>query len=530
VITALAVLLVLFGLLVPDHLGELGPGALIRIPIEALILTGLALVLPDRFMRWIAMVAGALLGVVTVVKLLDIGFYAAFDRPFDPLIDYTFFPPAIEVLARSIGRPAAIAAAALAAVLAVGLIVLMPLAVRRLTRRVARHPTVTARAAVALGAVWVVCAAFGLQAVAGLPIADRNATGVAAAQLNQIRADLADRKVFAHEQAVDRFAGVPRDALLTGLRGKNVLLVFVESYGRVAIQGSDFAPEVNALLDNGSSRLRAAGFGARSAFLTSPTYGGASWLAHSTLQSGLWIDSQQRYLSVISGQRQTLTSAFRAAGWRTVGVVPANDFDWPEASFYGYDQIYDSRNIGYHGPGFNLDSMPDQYTLSAFQRDELSVPGHPPVMAEIDLLSSHAPWAPLPTLIPWNSVGDGSVFTGMPERGQSADQVWRDPKRIRAEYGHSIEYSLDTLISYVQTYGDDNTVMIVLGDHQPAPVVTGEGASRDVPISIIAKDPAVLAQIAGWGWSDGLRPDGTAPVWRMDSFRDRFLTAFGSRQ
>ena len=87
---------------------------------------------------------------------------------------------------------------------------------------------------------------------------------------------------------------------------------------------------------------------------------------------------------------------------------------------------------------------------------------------------------------------------------------------------------MSTLTSYVQTYGTDNLVLVFLGDHQPAPVVSGEGASRDVPITIVAHDPAVLDRIAGWGWQDGLNPGAQAPVWRMDAFRDRFLTAFGS--
>ena len=30
-------------------------------------------------------------------------------------------------------------------------------------------------------------------------------------------------------------------------------------------------------------------------------------------------------------------------------------------------------------------------------------------MGEIDLTSSHTPWAPLPTMIDWEDVGDGSV-------------------------------------------------------------------------------------------------------------------------
>jgi hypothetical protein len=39
-----------------------------------------------------------------------------------------------------------------------------------------------------------------------------------------------------------------------------------------------------------SASVLAAGFSAKSTFLTSPTFGGISWLAHSTLQSGMWID------------------------------------------------------------------------------------------------------------------------------------------------------------------------------------------------------------------------------------------------
>ena len=78
------------------------------------------------------------------------------------------------------------------------------------------------------------------------------------------------------------------------------------------------------------------------------------------------------------------------------------------------------------------------------------------------------------------------------------------------------------------TYGDDDLVVVMLGDHQPATIVSGEDAGHDVPISIIARDPAVLDAISGWGWDEGLRPEPDAPVWRMDAFRDRFLAAYAS--
>ena len=48
--------------------------------------------------------------------------------------------------------------------------------------------------------------------------------------------------------------------------------------------------------------------------------------------------------------------------------------------------------------------------------------------------------------------------------------------------------------------------MIVLGDHQPLPIVSGHNSNHDVPISIIAHDPKVLKQIGSWGWNAGLQP------------------------
>jgi hypothetical protein len=42
----------------------------------------------------------------------------------------------------------------------------------------------------------------------------------------------------------------------------------------------------------------------------------------------------------------------------------------------------------------------------------------------------------------------------------------------------------------------------------------------------MAGDQAVLDTVADWGWSSGVRPEPTAPVWPMDTFRDRFLGTF----
>ena len=171
--------------------------------------------------------------------------------------------------------------------------------------------------------------------------------------------------------------------------------------------------------------------------------------------------------------------------------------------------------------------MPDQYMLAALQRLELEQPNRAPVMAEIDLVSSHGPWAPLPRLVDWSELGDGSIFDPMPAQGESPEDLLSDPDRVKAAYAESIAYTLDVVTSFVAQLEDQNLVLVVLGDHQPASIVSGQGASRDVPASIVAADPAVLDRVTDWGWQEGLRPDAGAPVWPMDAFRDKFLTTFG---
>jgi phosphatidylglycerophosphate synthase len=515
-LTILALLVVWVALVAPDELGRLTPGAFMRLPLEGLVLIALAVVLPTTPRRLLACLVGPVLGVLMIVKVLDMGFFEAFDRPFDPIADGSYTGIGIETLRDSIGRTQANLVVAGAAVLALAVLVATTLALLRLTRVAAAHRRWSLPGVAALGVVWVVCWAFGAAIVPYAPIASTSAAGLVSHEVRAVHAGVEDHAIFADEIQHDRFRDTPAGKLLTGLRGKDVILAFVESYGKVAVQGSSFSPQVDAVLAQGTKRLGAAGFAARSGFLTSSTFGGLSWLAHSTLQSGVWVNNQRR-------------DAFGRAGWRTVGDVPSNNRTWPEgSSFYHYDKLYDRRNVGYRGPRFSYASMPDQYVFAALQRLELSKTPRRPIFAEVDLVSSHTPWTRIPAMIGWNAVGDGSIYGRMPVDQLTRAQLFGDSARVHAAYGQSIEYTLNALVSFVQRYGSDRTVLVVLGDHQPAKVITGENPSHDVPISIIAHDPAVLDRISGWGWDEGLRPSPHAPVWRMDAFRDHFFRAFGS--
>ncbi|WP_216590147.1 sulfatase [Streptomyces brasiliscabiei] len=527
-ITALAAALVFFALLMPGQPEYFVVRQFLRLPVEPILAAALLMALPRRPRLIAAVVIGVGLAALVVVKSLDIGFNQFLGRGFNVVLDWGLLDDAESYVKDTLGATGARVAVVGLVFLVVLLFVVMSLAVVRLVNLLVRHRDRATRGTIVAGAVWITCAALGLTPLENTAFASRNTIGFVQDRWGRVQETLRDEAAFAQEAKKDRFADVPGDQLLTGLRGKDVMIAFIESYGRAALEDPAIAPGVDAALDEEGEALTEAGFAAKSGWLTSATYGGSSWLGHSTFLTGLWIDNQSRYRTVTAGERLTLPGAFaKTDAWRTVGVVPGVQYNWPEGDFYGFDKVYDSRDVGYQGPKFSWSTMPDQYALTAFERLEAAKKGGKPLMSEIILTSSHQPWAPLPKMVGWDEVGDGSVYKDIEKAGKDPADVFTDPVKVKEEYGKSVQYSVHSLLQYVRKYGDENTVLVFLGDHQPMASVSGNGASHDVPVTIVAHDPKVLDRIDDWGWSDGLRPGDDAPVWRMDSFRDRFLTAYG---
>ncbi len=528
-VTGLAFVALWIALDLPNRPEELSGWAFARIPLELVALVALALVLPRRVRRVVAALAGLGIAVVLLLKALDIGMLVGFYRTFDPLSDPAYAGAGYGVLRDSVGGLRAVLVTITLAIAAVAALVLLPLAAVRVARATGRHRRPAALAVVVLAVSWAVLAAVGTTVGPNLRVASAQTSTVAADHVRDVNRGIASRAEFERLAASDPYATASPDGLLAGLAGKDVLVVFVESYGRVALEDPALAPTVTAAVDRATTRLGAKGFTGRSAYLTSPTFGGLSWLAHSTLETGLPITDQVRYNAVLASQRLTLASAFGSAGWRTVLVSPADEADIsPVTRFYGYDALYDGPSLDYHGPKFGYAPVPDQFTLATIARRELTSGPRPPLMAEIDLVSSHTPWAPLPRLVDPAALGDGSAYQSVLEQAASADAVWSNSTKVKQAYADSVAYALDSLTSFVENAQDDNLVLVVLGDHQPSAVISGEGASRDVPVSVIAKDPAVLNRTTSWGWQPGLRPPRDGVIWPMDAFRDRFFAAFGT--
>lgn len=492
----------------------------LRFPLEVAGVALLASILAGFGFSILRSAVTLLLAAMLFLKLADIGTGTAFQRPFNPYLDLKILTDGWNLLSGAVGVTEAVGiiCAGFLAWLAVTAVLHWSLGgFRRLSGKARRKATLVSGVVLSIG----------LMALAAQD-PDRRGLGVEAEaasyfvnRVAMVREAVADLTRFEDELKQDPVAAGQR---FSALAGTDIVLVFIESYGRSAIEDPRYAARISHRLNSVEEEIKAAGLEARSGWLTSPTVGGISWLAHGTLLSGLWVDNQGRYDRMITSERTSLNNLFRSSGWRTTAVMPAITLDWPEAGYFGYDSIHAAAGLGYRGKPFNWVTMPDQFTLEAFERLERPE-GHKPVMAEMALISSHAPWTPLPTLVDWDRIGDGTVFNAQAESGDPPSVVWADPNRVRSQYLTSIDYTLETLGSYMARYGR-NTLFILLGDHQPASIVTGEGASRDVPMHIVTGNPDLLKRLDGWSWEKGMIPQPSTPVYRMDEFRQKLVESF----
>ncbi len=515
----------------PVELGALDLAGFLGLAGEVALLFGaLALLAPlreGRTGRAVAWTVGLATAMVALLKLAELMIRASLGRPFDPLSDLQLASSLMHLLTGTLGGVLGWLALTGLALVPI-LVFLITVRAVRVSQRVLEEPRW--RRATAGGAALALVLIVAEQLVP--PAFERwrpvplRTSQMLVDEWRQGRIMLADRAEFERKAAEDPFRTPPADRLLTGLGGADVVLVYIESYGRSALEQERYAELLLPRLATFERRLSDAGLVAASGYLTSPTMGGQSWLAHGTLESGLWITDQRLYDLLVASDRLTLAKAFDRAGRRTVTVRPAITMPWPEGPMLGYQKIYAAKDLGYRGKPYNWITMPDQYTLAAFERRERERP-HPPLFAELALISSHAPWTPIPPVLErWSKIGDGRLFSQWAEAGDPPDVVWRDPERVRAQYALAIDYVLGVLASYSARFVDDQTLLILVGDHQPAPLITGAGASRDVPMHVISGAPGLLEPFLRFGFTPGMRPRHGPAVARMDQFRDMFLGAF----
>ena len=528
-LTVVAVLVLGLVLVAPQDGSGLLPEPYLRLPVEGVAGLALLVLLPARARRPLALAAGALLGAWAVLTAFDVGFATVLARPFDPVLDRALVADAAEFVGSTYGPGARVAAVVGAVVLGVVLLVGGALAARWVVTRAAARRRVVLRALGVLGAVWLVAAVAGTTTAPGVRLAAASTAAGVAGRAELTAASLRDADAFAAQSRADAWADTPPADLLTALRGKDVVLAIVESYGRAALTDPGLAPTVTPVLERADRELPAAGWGARSGFLTSSVVGSGSWLAHATLLSGLRVDNQQRYLTLTSSDRSTLSVAFRRAGWDTAAVQPGTTRAWPEGTFYGYDRAYDVRDLGYRGPvlRLGLDARP----VRARPRRPPRARPAPPAAAD------HGRGRP--GLQP-RAVDPAAAHGRVGRRSATARSSPARPRRppgtpaarrgCAPSYAGSIAYTLDALTSWVAALGRPGPrAWSSSATTSPRPWSPARRGPRRAGLGRHPR-PGRARPHRGLGLDrPGCDPDPGAPTWPMEAFRDRFLGAYSPR-
>jgi hypothetical protein len=493
-----------------------------RPELEPLLLIALVAVLSlmgrrlPAFLRWLV----ALLAVVAaLVQFAEAAVLAALDRELDLYFDLPHVPKLVSLFYDAAGpwRGAlAILGVCLAAIVLVTVIAHTLGAIERALAP-PRHAALCAGLFLAAP-----LASLGAGALSdNEPLVGLRTMPALVGQIAHVYRAFAVTHGFDHRYDAMLAAPQPKPGALPGLKGKDVILVFFESYGTVALDNPRYAASVAPALADFAATVEQAGYHLRSSRILSPTFGGGSWLAHGTIDSGLRLDPLLTRLVVGSG-RTTLARDMRAAGYRAVEVMPGLKTPEPEHDFWGFERSHYAADLGYEGPAFGWFDIPDQYTLRRFDATE-GATGHAPLFAQIVLVSSHTPFVPVPPYVSdWNDAGDYKSVTSAQWEHIYAPPDWA---HLDDAYVESVVYDLQTLGAWL-AHREGDALVIILGDHQPPGFVSGEKQPWTVPIHVLSRDPDLVRPFEAEGYVAAAMPPRDGPVKGMESFLGDFLSAF----
>ena len=313
---------------------------------------------------------------------------------------------------------------------------------------------------------------------------------------------------------------------LSIVKGADVLLIFIESYGAVTYE----RPELATVLAGRRAEFQAAVYATHrdvvSAFVESPTFGGSSWLAHISLLSGIEVRDPHTNAQLMTERRDTMATAFSRRGFRTIAWMPGLRQAWPEGRFYGFSDVYNAGRLNYHGPEFGWFAIPDQYSIARLDELELNRPARDPVFVFFPTLSTHVPFGPTPVYQPdWPRMLTDKPYD--PAQIVAAYATEPDYVVFWPGYERAVAYAFQTIAGYLRYRADRDFVMILIGDHQPPAIVSGEGAPWDVPVHVIASRPAVIERLVARGFHRGLYP-ARPSLGPMHTLLPVLLDAFGN--
>jgi hypothetical protein len=306
----------------------------------------------------------------------------------------------------------------------------------------------------------------------------------------------------------------------------DLYLIFIESYGSVLYKRKDYHKAYTALLAELEGKFGEAGWHTRSTLSESPTWGGGSWLAYTSLLLGLRIDNHPQYLSLLNkyqverypGLGHYLQSQGYYYAWVSSIANELDDQMWSKYTrFTGVDAWLRHSDLHYSGPEYGWGpAPPDQYVLH-YANELLQARTDQPLFFVTLTQNSHYPWTPQPTLVEdWQSLTE---IEAQPLE-TPPDEVERSVKR--QNYLRAIEYQLRMLTDFILNTGNENSLFILVGDHQP-PQVSRRSDGWATPVHLISREQALVDAFADYGFTPGLAVQSLEPSLHHEGFYSLFV-------
>lgn len=313
---------------------------------------------------------------------------------------------------------------------------------------------------------------------------------------------------------------------LAALAGADVLLMPLESMGAITYDDPEMSRAVAPARQRFERDLKSGGFQVVSAFLKSPTFAGGSDLAHLTLLSGIDLSDPMRHDVLLTTQRETLITLFKANGYQTFGVYPGVFWPWPERAFYRFDHYVDGPALAYPGPAIGYWKIPDQFSAAKLEALYPRKGSAKPRFTFFPTITTHLPFSPVPPFQPdWVRLLSEQPFDEAElQRALAERPNWT---LMRPDYIRMMGYAYQWLGAYLREQAGREAFYILVGDHQPAATVTGEGANWDVPVYLVSKNERLLQRFVMMGYHPGVEPS-RAPLGGLHDLTDHLLQAFSA--
>jgi|GEM_PF-1553751 len=502
----------------------------LRLPIELMIvvLFVAANTAWPRAKRITLPFAAVFLSIGALLHLIDVASSAIYGRTIDLIFDAAQIPHVLDLLAASMGwfivAPLALAVIAML----LGTIIVFALAARALAAGmgVIASPQTAKRTVAGL----IALVAAQTADLTGVLANQAMASSAPAIQAASYHAKIISLWFDDGKAVVDEYRrrrGDVRDGKTTlpRLAGTDIYLIFVESYGASLLERDTHRAVIEDLYGRYGPALEHGGREAASALIESPTYGGLSWLAHLTTTAGAWVDTNLEYRAYLRSDLDTMPRILARGGHETALVMPGIQRYWPESRLLQFDRIYTADDLDYPGLRFGYFGIPDQFTL---ERIPQLISKDRPNFVQVALISSHYPFRPIPPFIEDRSrVLDGSVWAPAAEAaGSFTREDWADPAD---GYIAGASYSLRAAFDFAERHTKPEDLVIIMGDHQPWSVVSGNLGGRAAPLHVISGRKDLIACFLADGYQPGLAPKRGDVVYGMDWILQRMVAHFGDR-